>query len=62
MDATVYSQGYINGVKDAPKYGILNSADWHKLGKYIQVCGKKKMELQCSTKKIMDRIKRENIG
>ena len=57
MDAIVYSQGYIDGVKHAPRYGVLNSNDWNKLCKYIQDCSRKKLDIECDTKKIMEKVK-----
>lgn len=45
MDAIVYSQGYIDGVKHAPRYGILGSADWHSLNDYIVEKCKEKLAL-----------------
>jgi hypothetical protein len=45
MDAMRYSQGYIDGVKHAPRYGILGSADWHSLNDYIVEKCKEKLAL-----------------
>jgi len=51
MDAIVYSQGYIDGVKHAPRYGVLNSNDWNKLCKYIQDCSRKNWILNAIQKR-----------
>lgn len=57
MDAIVYSQGYIDGVKHAPRYGALSRADWHKLNTYIQDKCREKLDLECDKERIMEKIK-----
>jgi hypothetical protein len=62
MDAMRYSQGYLDGVFHAPRYGTLSRADWHKLNSYIQDKCKEKLDIECSTERIMEKIKGGNNG
>jgi len=57
MDALRYSQGYIDGVKHAPRYGVLGSSDWHKLNTYIQDKCREKLDLECDKERIMEEVK-----
>lgn len=34
-DALQYCQGYIDGVRKAPLYGLLSEGDWRRLNNYI---------------------------
>lgn len=60
MDALRYSQGYIDGVHHAPRYGSLGLKDWYMLQDYIQDKCKEKLGLCCNTEKIMEKIKKLN--
>jgi hypothetical protein len=46
MSAQRYSQGYIDGIKHAPKYGVLSDKDWHELNNYISEKLKEKLNYQ----------------
>ena len=59
IEAFRYSQGYINGLRYASKYEVLEGQEWYKLVKYIHEKFREKLDLSCNTEKIMEKIKKE---